>query len=292
MHIFITGGTGFIGKALTDHLLSQGHSVTVLTRQNLSGKFPLTFCNNLTDIQNFNDTDVIINLAGEPIFDKAWTPKQKQILVDSRIKITQQLVHLINKSENPPKVFLSGSAIGIYGNTTNIATENTPCDTSFTGQLCKQWEMVASEVKNTQTRICFIRTGLVLSPQGGILKRILPIYRLGLGGKIGTGKQHWSWISLEDHIQAMLFLIENEKCMDAFNFVAPEIITQETFNHQLATTLHRPAFFHIPTFVLKFFLKERSQLLLDNQLITPKMLLNQGFKFKHNCLKNYLNKLL
>ncbi|MDP8100495.1 TIGR01777 family oxidoreductase [Phocoenobacter atlanticus] len=293
MNIFITGGTGFIGTALTKLLLSKGHSITILTRKNLSGHIPVTFCKNLSDIKNFNHFDAIINLAGEPIFDKYWTKKQKEVLLNSRIKMTAQLVALINKSDHPPAIFISGSATGFYGDIVNKlvkkADEDTACGHSFTAQLCQQWEAVTSSVKNTKTRLCLIRTGLVLSPQGGILKRILPIYRLGLGGKIGNGKQHWGWISLEDHIQAILFLLENPQCSGAFNLVAPQIITQAEFNQQLAQQLRRPAFFNVPQLLLKLILGERSQLLLDNQPIYPTRLLNQEFKFTYSCLKSYLN---
>ncbi len=291
MNIFITGGTGFIGNALTKQLILQGHSVTILTRQNLRGQFPLRFCNNLSEFKNMNDFDAVINLAGEPIFDKYWTQKQKQVLLKSRIEITQQLVNLIHKSTNPPYIFISGSATGFYGDcpkSANSIDEDTACRDSFTSQLCKQWEAVAFQAKSTKTRVCIIRTGLVLAKQGGILKRILPIYKLGLGGKIGNGKQYWTWISLKDHIRAILFLLENSNSQGIFNFVAPELITQSDFNQKLSQKLHRPAFCHIPKIFLKILLGERSQLLLDNQPAIPKRLLNQGFKFTDKSLTDYL----
>ncbi len=292
MNIFITGGTGFIGSALTSRLLAQGHSVTVLTRQDLSGQSSLTFCKNLTEIKNFNEFDAVINLAGEPIFDKPWTAKQKQILTNSRVDLTNHLVKLIDNSDNPPDVFISSSAIGFYGDVSNshIADENSPCGKGFLAQLCEQWENSALQVKNPKTRVCIIRTGLVLSQQGGMLKRILPLYKFGLGGKIGSGEQHWAWISLEDHLQAVQFLLKNANLSGIFNLVAPQNVAQKQFNQDLATQLNRPAFCHIPTWLIKMILKSRFSLILDNQYIYPKRLLNQGFKFQHNHFKNYLKK--
>ncbi|MDG6882230.1 Epimerase family protein SA0724 [Phocoenobacter uteri] len=290
MNIFITGGTGFIGSALTSQLLAQGHSVTVLTRQHISGQFPLTFCKNLSEIKNFNEFDAVINLSGEPIFDKAWTPKQKQILTNSRVDLTNHLVKLIDNSDNPPSVFISSSAIGFYGDVSNshIADENSPCGNGFLSQLCQQWEGSALQMKNPKTRVCIIRTGLVLSQQGGMLKRILPLYKLGLGGKIGNGEQHWAWISLDDHLQAIQFLLKNPHSSGIFNLVAPKNVTQKQFNQDLATSLKRPAFCSVPKWLINIILRARSQLLLDNQLIYPKKLLDLGFEFRYSCLKNYL----
>lgn len=291
MQIFITGGTGFIGKALVKQLTLQGHSVTVLTRQNLRSHFPLIFCHSLSTLKNLNNFDAVINLAGEPIFDTPWCSEQKKILIKSRIDITQQLVNLVKKSENPPAIFISGSATGFYGNCVNnvdSVDEEGNYDHSFTSELCKQWEAVAFQAKSEKTRICILRTGLVLSKEGGILKRILPIYKLGLGGKLGKGKQSWSWISLKDHIRAILFLLENSNAEGIFNLVAPELTKQAEFNRKLAKQLNRPAFCHIPQFLLKIVFGERAQLLLDNQPITPKRLLNQGFEFKDKTLKSYL----
>lgn len=291
MKILITGGTGFIGSALVQALVAQNHQLTLLSRQDKTNTQAVTFVQNFAKFQNLNEFDAVINLAGEPIFDKAWTKKQKTQLRQSRLEITQKLVELILKSENPPHTFLSGSATGFYGNLSDFAKnrdELTACGNNFAAQLCQEWEEIALKAQSEQTRVCLLRTGIVFDKNGGALKRMLPLYRLGLGGKLGNGKQHWSWISLADHIRAMLFLLENRQAQGAFNLVAPNAIRNSDFSQQLAQKLHRPAFFHAPAFLLKFILGERSQLLLDNQPLAPQKLTQLGFNFKYHNFAQWL----
>lgn len=292
MNILITGGTGFIGSTLVQTLISQNHQLTIFSRQSKHNTQAVTFVQNFAKFQNLNEFDAVINLAGEPIFDKAWTDKQKTQLRQSRLEITQKLVELILKSENPPHTFLSGSATGYYGNLPNFAKncdEQTACSSSFAAILCNEWEKVAQQAQSDKTRVCLLRTGIVLDKNGGALKQMLPLYRLGLGGNLGNGKQNWAWISLEDHIQAMLFLLENRQAKGAFNLVAPEPISNSEFNAQLAQKLHCPAFFHVPSLVLKFILGERSQLLLDNQPLIPAKLTALGFRFTHPHFSHWLS---
>lgn len=281
MRIFITGGTGFIGKALCQKLIEKGHQLTVLTRQKNPDLQGVNFCQDLTKLENLNAFDAVINLAGEPIFAQRWTLQQKQKLLNSRVKLTQQIVDLIHKSKAPPKVFLSGSATGIYGDLpfAKKADERTACGSQFPAQLCTEWEQTASQAQTEQTRVCLLRTGIVLDKSGGALKEMLPLYRLGLGGKLGNGKQHWAWISLDDHIRAILFLLENLASQGAYNLVAPHSVSNAEFNRELAKYLHRPAFFSVPSFALECLLGERSQLLLDNQPLVPQKLLDEGFQF-------------
>ncbi|WGE32083.1 TIGR01777 family oxidoreductase [Actinobacillus genomosp. 2] len=284
MNIFLTGGTGFIGQALVKALLAEGHYLTILTRQSLpKTSFPqaVKFCQNLDEFRDFNQFDAVINLAGEPIFDKSWSKQQKQILLNSRIQLTAELARLINASEHPPHTFLSGSATGFYGDLDSVAnfyTESTACGANFSAMICEQWEQQAL-LASSKTRVCLLRTGIVLAEHGGALAKMLPLYRLNLAGKLGSGKQYWAWISLEDHIQAVLFLLKNAKCHGAFNLVAPKLITNSEFNRKLATFLKRYAIFAVPSFMLRLLLGERSQLLLDNQPLVPKKLLDAGFKF-------------
>lgn len=291
MRIFITGGTGFIGQALCQALVAQGHQLTVLTRQAKSDLQAVTFLQNFTNLDGF---DAVINLAGEPIFDKRWTKAQKQQLWDSRVQLTRKIAALIRQSDNPPTVLISGSATGIYGNLPKFA-ENceklTACNPNFAARLCQQWEAEALQAQSERTRVCLIRTGIVLSPEGGALKRMLPLYRLGLGGKLGSGKLHWAWISMQDHLRAILFLLENTHSQGAYNLVAPNAIRQAEFNHLLAKRLHRPAFCHAPAFALKLLLGERAQLLLDNQPLVPQRLLDEGFEFHDPELAPYLAQL-
>lgn len=290
MKIFITGGTGFIGSELVKYLKSENHHLTILTRNRMlkSDDAQIQYCYSLADLTDFNGVDAVINLAGEPIFDNRWTDEQKEKLITSRIEITSQLSELIGKSENPPHIFLSGSAIGIYGNlpsSSKFYTESTDYNANcFTAKLCQQWESAAQQAESQKTRVCLIRTGTVLSTKGGALKKMLPFYQWGLGGKLGSGKQYWGWISLRDHIQAVIFLLKNAKCSGPFNFVSPNPVTNSEFNQTFAKAVNRPAIFSIPAFALKLVLGERACLLLDNQPIVPKELLEAGFQFQDPIL--------
>lgn len=283
MRIFVTGGTGFIGKKLCAALIEQGHQLTILTRQTLTDTQAVSFCRNLAKFENLNDFDAVINLAGEPIFHQRWTSQQKQRLWDSRIQMTQQLVKLILNSRQPPHTFLSGSATGIYGDLPFAKTydEQTAYSHQFTGELCQTWENTALKAASQSSRVCLLRTGLVLDKQGGALEQILPLYRLGLGGKLGSGKQHWAWISLNDQVRAILFLLHNTDCQGAYNLVAPSLMTNANFNQTLSRELNRPAFFSLPEWSVKMLFGERSQLLLDNQPLVPARLLAAGFEFQN-----------
>ncbi|MDO4697174.1 MAG: TIGR01777 family oxidoreductase [Pasteurellaceae bacterium] len=286
MNIFITGGTGFIGKALCSALTADGHQLTLLTRQH---HLLLQGGKKVDDFTKLDDFDAVINLAGEPIFDKAWSKAQKHRLKTSRLDLTTKLVQLIHQSSTPPSVLISGSATGYYGNlpTQQPADETAPCGTQFPAELCHAWEQAALTAQSEQTRVCVIRTGMVLHPSGGALKKMLPLYRIGLGGKMGEGEQHWAWISLHDQVQAIRFLLTNPNCQGAYNLVAPTPAPQYAFNHWLAQQVHRPAFCHIPSGLIRCLLGERSQLLLDNQPLVPKRLLDAGFHFSHHSLNHY-----
>lgn len=290
MRIFITGGTGFIGTALCQKLIQQGHQLTVLSRQSRADQQAVTFIQNFANLTRLDGFDAVINLAGEPIFERAWSEKQKQKLRQSRLDITQKLVELCRNSQNPPSVFISGSATGYYGNLPDFAKncdETTACSPSFTGKLCKEWENAALKAQSDRTRVCLLRTGIVLAKHGGALKQMLPLYRLGLGGKLGSGKQHWAWISLNDHLNAIDFLLNCTDANGAFNLTSPMPTTNAEFNRLLATHLHRPAFFTVPQWILRFILGERSQLLLDNQPIVPRRLLDMGFEFGDKNLDRF-----
>ena len=238
--------------------------------------------------QHFNQFDAIINLAGEPIFSRRWTTTQKERLESSRISLTEKLTHLINRSDDPPHCFISGSATGYYGDCgEQLIDENTPPANHFAARLCQQWEAAALKAN---TRVCLIRTGMVLGTQGGALAKMLPLYRCGLGGKLGSGKQFWSWIALEDMVRGILFLLENADCRGAFNFVAPHAIRNAEFNVLLGETLRRPHMATAPAFMLKMLLGERANLLLDSQNLVPQHLLAQGFQFEHPDLAQFLQK--
>ncbi|MEE3609020.1 TIGR01777 family oxidoreductase [Avibacterium paragallinarum] len=288
MNILLTGGTGLVGSALIPLLLAKQHQLCVLTRQIQPLHFPkgVKKINNLAEFQQLNDFDAVINLAGEPIFDHRWTAKQKAELFTSRVNLTQNLTALINRSDNPPHTFISGSASGYYGDhQDHWISENSPAGTAFPSQLCQQWEAAAQQAN---TRVCLLRTGMVFSLNGGAFPKMLALYRFGLGGKLGSGKQYWAWISLQDMISGILFLLENPQCKGTFNFSAPQPITNQDFNLQLGEHLNRPHFANVPAFLLRIFLGERTQLLLNSQRILPKKLRDAGFQFNISNFQDFL----
>lgn len=293
MNIFITGGSGFIGRHLCHELHQQGHNLTLLSRRSAPPSSPHRFIQSLDDIADFSQFDAVINLAGEPIFDRYWTAVQKARLLHSRLDLTEQLAQKIRTADKPPHTFISASASGYYGDIfcNQQADESYASGKHFAANLCRQWEEKA-QLAQKHSRLCIIRTGLVLDKRGGMLARILPLYRFALGGKLGNGKQHWAWISLSDQINAILFLLNNPHCQGAFNLVSPNGITQAEFNRLLARKLKRPAFCHAPKQLLKLLLGERAQLLLDNQAIAPSALLNAGFQFQHTDLGSYFEEIL
>lgn len=290
MKILITGATGFIGTALIPQLLAQNHQITALVRniEKAQQQLPhvVELINTLDYFQHFNQFDAVINLAGEPIFDRRWTNKQKVRLESSRISLTEKLTQLINQSDEPPVCFISGSATGYYGDCGEQSIdENTSPANNFAAQLCQHWEAAALKAN---TRVCVVRTGLVLARQGGALAKMLPLYRCGLGGKLGSGQQYWGWISLTDMVNGILFLLENVACNGPFNFVAPHAVRNTKFNKILGIILKRPHFATVPAFLLKFMLGERACLLLDSQKLIPQNLLAHGFQFQHLDLSQCL----
>ena len=297
MKILITGATGLIGSALCK-MLADKHELIALTRNINKAKNTLPnsidVLDNLEDL-NFDDLDAVINLAGEPIADKRWSAQQKQRIFQSRLGITEQIVTKINASDAPPKVFISGSAIGFYGRqpAENVITESySSTYPEFSHQLCKQWEELALQAQSPDVRVCLLRTGIVLSKQGGALDKMLPPFKLGLGGKMASGKQMMSWIHIDDMINAIVFLLDESNAHGAFNLTAPEPVSNTNFTQILAKTLNRPALFPMPEFVLKLLFGEMSDLLIYGQNVIPEKLEQQGFKFKFKTLDTALNKVL
>lgn len=248
---------------------------------------------------NFNQFDVIINLAGEPIFDRPWSAVQKTRLFESRVNLTQKLTALINASTTPPHCFISGSASGYYGDQGDCTiNENTPANQGFTNNLCQHWEQAALQAN---TRVCLLRTGIVLSPNGGALNKMLPLFRLGLGGRLGSGKQFMPWIALEDMVNAIDFLLNNptiatakeiKRTEGAFNLSAPNPVHNAEFTQRLGKQLKRPTLFSTPKWLLKLILGERVCLVLDSQNMIPEKLLELGFGFEYEKLEDYFTTIL
>lgn len=297
MKILITGGTGFIGSALTRTLTGQGHEVTVLSRNPASvericgpGVHALNNLNQLTPEDSY---PVIVNLAGAPIFDARWTDTRKQLIRDSRINLTRQLVACIARMAVKPGLLISGSAIGYYGDQGDtLLTEQSASLMDFSHQLCADWENEAKKAEPFGVRVCLMRTGLVLDEGGGLLKRMLLPFRLGLGGRLGDGHQWMSWIHREDWIAIALTMITDVSMQGAYNATAPHPVTNGEFTGTLARCLRRPALFPVPVWLLKMLLGEMSELVLGSQRVIPERLLARGFKFHYADLANALKRIL
>ena len=297
MKILITGGTGFIGRRLVAHL-KVAHEVVVLTRQG-SRAYELlghdvTLLDSLDRLDHLNDVDIVINLAGEPIAAGRWSESRKQLLCNSRWLLTEQLVDLVKLSSTPPRLLLNASAIGWYGRQDDAPLDETcqsPHD-EFTHRLCQQWEQLAQQARSAQTRVCILRIGLVLGMEGGALPRMLPPYRLGLGGPMGSGTQMMSWIHVQDLVRAMLFLLEHDECEGIFNGTAPQPVSNRLFSQTLASTLHRPHLFFVPAPLLRLLMGEAADLLLTGQHVLPARLQQAGFHFSFSALPGALDNLL
>ncbi len=296
-NILITGGTGFLGRALVADWLEQGDQVTVLTRKPLAATRLLgTKVNAVSDLHMLPAGirfDAVVNLAGEPIFSGRWTDARKERLRDSRIFLTEQLVGYIDTLTAKPEVLISGSAVGFYGDQGNtVLTENSPGKASFSQQLCADWENAARQAENFGIRVCLIRTGLVLDNGGGLLQKMLPAFRLGLGGRLGDGRQWMSWIHRRDWLAVVHTLLNNPDLQGAFNATAPQPVTNQEFSDSLAKHLRRPALLPMPAEFLKLVFGEMSELMLGSQRVIPERLQSEGFPFQFPNLDSALQEIL
>lgn len=295
--ILITGGTGFLGRALVSHWLNQGHRLTVLSRhaQAVGQRCGpgVNAINDLAQLPADSHFDAIVNLAGEPIFGGLWTASRKQILRDSRIRLTEQLVACIEGLAVKPEVLISGSAIGIYGDQGDAQlSENSPHKPDFAQQLCADWEQAARQAEKLGVRVCLIRTGLVLDNDGGLLQRMLPAFRLGLGGRLGSGRQWMSWIHRRDWVAIVDSLLNRPELHGPFNATAPNAVTNAEFSRCLAEQLQRPAWLPLPEAMLKLILGEMATLVLGSQHVVPERLLAEDFRFEFPTLAEALRQIL
>ncbi len=293
MKIFITGGTGLIGSALIDALLEKRYEVTVHTRniakalKKLGNKVGY---NSSLDINGILDGyDAVINLAGASIAGGRWTKKRKELLCNSRLKITEKLAELIRNSTNPPSIFISGSAIGYYGaQKDNVVTEETTPHNEFTYRLCHRWESAAKEAQSSRTRVCLLRAGIVLSSAGGMLPKMALPFNLGLGSVLGNGNQFIPWIHIQDMVNGIVYLLENSHAQGPFNMTSPNPVTNSIFSKQLAQVLHRPCLFRIPSFIISGAMGEMSTLVLDGQRAVPDRLTGIGYRFLYEDIDEAL----
>ena len=297
MHILITGGTGLIGRQLCKVLLAEGHELTVLSRN--PGSVPAK-CGasvhamaGVDEWQPDQTFEAVINLAGEPIVDARWTAQRKQALWDSRISLTEHLVQRIAAAQHKPGVLLSGSAVGYYGNCGDAELdESAASGKDFAARLCEDWEKAARDAEIFGVRVCLLRTGLVLSRRGGLLGRMLLSFKLGLGARLGDGKQWMSWIHIDDYVAMLLSLLRDVEASGPYNMTAPQPVTNAGFTAALATALHRPAPFIIPAMFLRSCMGKRACLLLEGQKVLPKQMELAGYRFTFANLADALHDLL
>ncbi|GLT16757.1 epimerase [Vibrio zhanjiangensis] len=300
MRVLLTGGTGFIGKELLKYFTT--YEVTLLTRSPLKAKEMvshadmgnITYLSDLNKLSDLNEFDAVVNLAGEPIADKRWTKKQKEIICHSRWKITETIVELIHASTSPPSVFISGSAVGYYGD-----QQEHPFDEglhthqqNFPHQVCAKWEEIANRARSDSTRVCILRTGVVLGVEGGALKKMMLPYKLGLGGAIGSGDQYIPWIHLLDMVRGIIYLLTTEHAYGEFNLCAPHPVTNKHFSQTLAKLLKKPHLLSTPKWLLKIAMGESAVLLFDSLRAKPKKLTELGFHFSYSRIEPAMKNLL
>lgn len=303
MRILITGGTGFIGKPLTAKLVSLGHRVMVITRQqpgtrDASSEGVDYFTADLYEnpeapVELLEEADAVINLAGESLAGKRWTRAQKERIVESRTRTTRALVEAISKAQNKPRVLLSSSAVGYYGPSGDEKLdEAAPAGTDFLASTCVQWEAEASKAQMHGLRVVLLRTGVVLGQQGGALAKMLLPFKMFVGGPVGSGKQWMSWISLDDLVELIVFALDDDKVAGPLNMTAPEPVTNTVFSKTLGRVLGRPAVMKVPGFALKMLLGEQAVIVLTGQRVVPKKAQTHGFVFQHSDLEAALRHVL
>lgn len=284
MHIAMTGSHGLVGSALIASLERHGHQVTRLVRSH-----PFEH-----QLKSEGSVDVVIHLAGESVATGRWTRSKMDRIRLSRVHGTHLLCAAIASLPQKPKVLISASAVGYYGDRgSELLTEESSAGGLFLSEVCQAWERATDVAQEAGIRVVNLRIGMVLAVDGGALQKMLPAFRFGLGGRLGSGEQYISWISLEDLVRAIHFVIENESLTGPVNAVTPYPLTNAEFTRALASVLHRPALCHVPAFLLRFLLgRMADELLLASARVEPTKLLKSGFSFHFAHLDEALNTLL
>ena len=281
--IIISGASGFVGTHLSGFLSQNGYAIDPLSREDL----------NLSDLdlsERLNGTTAVINLAGAPIIHR-WTPLYKEELYTSRIKTTQKIANAIRLTTTKPEVFISTSAVGIYKDKSRNTERAAQYGSGYLAKICKDWESSALSILNI-TRTVIFRLGVVMSSEGGALKSLLPVFKMGLGGPVSTGQQGFPWIHIDDLLKAYLFVIEHPETEGIFNLTAPEIITNSQFTKTLAAVVNRPSFIRVPNFTLKMMYGQGSVALTEGAFVEPFRLNESGFEFQYPKLEAALKQIV
>lgn len=298
MKIVIAGGSGFIGRKLTDILLSKGHQVVILTRKNIPAKSQTKFVKwlqeGVTPEIEIGKADAIINLAGVSINEGRWTEKHQKQIYQSRMTATDELMRIIELLTEKPSVLVNASAIGIFPPSLNAVYTETSTESSddFLGQTVRDWEKKAAYAEKYGIRVACMRFGVVLGTEGGALPLMALPYKFFVGGRLGSGKQWVSWVHVNDVALALLFAVENDHMNGPVNVTSPSPVRMEDLGRTIAATLHRPHWLAVPSIVLKLALGKKSSLVLEGQQVLPEKLLKERFEFTFSSLESALKNLL
>ncbi len=299
MRILMTGATGFVGRALAQRLHADDHSLVIWTRSPPKARTLLpeaTFVQAREDNANLvaamEDCDAIVHLAGENLFGARWNPAQKRRLEESRIGVGTRLVEAMKKCPSPPGVVVGTSAVGYYGDTEEECTEGTPPANDFLATLCVAWEESLLPARELGARVATLRVGVVLGRGGGALERMLPIFRLGLGGVLGSGRQPLSWIHLDDLVTLYARALTDPDMEGPFNATAPDAATNAELTRALGAALHRPTFFPVPASILRLTLGPAASVILGGQRALPSRLLERNHAFRHPTLESAIDAIL
>lgn len=298
MKLLLLGCSGFVGRELVPYLLQLGHSLTLVSRQAnpfpaLAGERLQVLQLNPADPQSWRHDGLlaalaaaegVVNLAGEPIAEKRWTPAHRQVLLESRVRTTELLVQALTGLAEPPRVLVNGSAVGFYGTSeTEQFRESSPSGADFLSQICRAWEAAADQAP-AACRLVKLRIGIVLGPDGGALGKMLPVFRAGFGGPVGSGKQWMSWIHRSDLCRLIAEALEDPSYRGVYNAVAPAPATMGALAWALGRTLGRPSLLPVPGPILQLLLGDGAQVVLEGQQVLPERLEAQGFQFHYGEL--------
>jgi len=299
MKILVAGGTGFIGKKLVKKLYEKGHEIKVLTRNQETARFhiPIHCEIHQWDPEKsplpanlLKDVDAVINLSGENIASSFWTDSQKRKLMDSRVMSVRRIVQAMGSMDAKPKVFISASAVGFYGNRRNEELKETSsAGEGFLSKICQSWENEITKSNDLGIRTTIFRLGMVLGHDGGALEKIIPAFKLGLGGKLGDGSQWMSWIHINDFVNMIVYSIENPSIKGIINAVSPNPVKNIEFTKTLGRVVKRPTILPVPGIALKVALRDLSDLLLNSQKVSAEKICKNGFKFTYPTLEEAFN---
>ena len=292
--ILVSGSSGPIGAALLPALKAQGFTVTRLVRASGAGSDQIVWePSRRLSPEIASGFHAIIHLAGESIVGR-WTAAKKRRIIESRVQGTTHLAEAAAKAPQPPRVFISASAIGFYGNRGDeVLREDSPSGDGFAAEICRQWEASTQPVAKAGIRTAQMRIGVVMSADGGALPAMLPPFRMGLGGRLGNGRQWWTWVSVRDVVGAIQHVLNHDELSGPVNTVAPNPVTNADFTRILASVLNRPAIFPMPAFAVRLIFGEMGEeLFLGSQRVQPTKLEATGYQFQHPDLKNALKEIL